>query len=86
MTRQYDASGIRFSALIPYLDLAALQAGNARDTDVLGLWRHDAAGLCYEVRLLPAAMAWTSDFTTEEMLAWIGHHIARHVRHVFQEK
>ena len=30
MTRQYDASGMRLSAVIPHLDLAALQAGNAQ--------------------------------------------------------
>jgi hypothetical protein len=85
MTRPYDASGMRFSAVIPHLDLAALQAGNARDTGVLGSWRHDAAGLCYEVRLPPAAMVWAGDFTIEEMIAWIGRHIVRHVRHAFQE-
>lgn len=84
MTRRYDASGMRFSAVIPHLDVAALQAGNARDTEVLGSWRHDAAGLCYEVRIPAAAMVWTSDFTSEEMIAWVGRHILRHVRRAFQ--
>ena len=77
---------MRFSAVIPHLDLTSLHAGNARDTGVLGWWRHDEAGLCYEVRLPPAAMVWTSDFTIEEMIAWIGRHIVRHVRHAFQER
>ncbi len=50
---------------------------------MLGSWRHDAAGLCYEIRLPPAAMVWTSDFTIEEMIAWIGRHIVRHVQKAF---
>ena len=84
MARRYDVSGMRFSAVIPGVDPVPTQAGSARNTDILGSWRHDAAGLCYEVRLPPAAMVWGSDFTIEEVITWIGRHIVRNVRKAFQ--
>jgi hypothetical protein len=83
MSRLYDASALRISAVVPGLDLSALRTGKAHDIDVLGSWRHGLAGLSYEVTIPPTGMVWGSDFAVVEMLSWVGRHVIRHVRKAF---
>jgi hypothetical protein len=81
-SRPYHASAIRFSAVIPDLGIDALRTEKSRDTDIVGTWRHSPAGLSYEVTIPPAGVVWSSDLAAEEMFAWVGRHIVRHVRKV----